>query len=139
MDIKEQLKDKKYIKAYSETKLFEKILKFAKAAGIKIIYIALILYYTLQKSTTPMWAKSMIVGALGYFILPIDFIPDFIPFVGYTDDLSALAGALVAVAMYVDEEVKQKSKEKLHIWFDKIENTELKSVDKKIKIQDGLN
>jgi uncharacterized membrane protein YkvA (DUF1232 family) len=139
MDIKEHLKDQKYTKAYSETKLFEKILKFAKAAGIKIIYIALILYYTLQKSTTPMWAKSMIVGALGYFILPIDFIPDFIPFVGYTDDLSALAGALVAVAMYVDEEVKQKSKEKLNVWFGKIDVTELKSVDKKIKKQDSLN
>ncbi|PKM63657.1 MAG: hypothetical protein CVU96_06795 [Firmicutes bacterium HGW-Firmicutes-20] len=139
MDIKEHLKDQKYTKAYSETKLFEKILKFAKAAGIKIIYIALILYYTLQKSTTPMWAKSMIVGALGYFILPIDFIPDFIPFVGYTDDLSALAGALVAVAMYVDEEVKQKSKEKLNVWFGKIDATELKSVDKKIKKQDSLN
>lgn len=139
MDINEQLKDKKYTKAYSQTKLFEKILKFAKAAGLKIIYIALILYYTLQKPSTPMWAKSMIVGALGYFILPLDFIPDFIPFVGYTDDLSALAGALVAVAMYVDEEVKQKSKDKLHIWFDKFDAAELKSVDKKIKNQDGLN
>jgi len=132
MNIRKRLKNQRYIKAYSEPKLFGKIFKFTKAAGIKIIYIALILYYTLQKPTTPVWAKSMIIGALGYFILPLDFIPDFIPFVGYTDDLSALAGALVAVAMYVDEEVKRKSQEKLHVWFGKFDVTDLKSVDNKI-------
>ena len=114
MNVKEELKNQKYIKAYSETKLYKKILRFAKAAGIKVVYIALILFYVLEKKTTPVWAKSMIIGALGYFILPTDFVPDFIPFFGYSDDLSALAGGLVAVAMYVDAEVKQKSKEKLH-------------------------
>jgi uncharacterized membrane protein YkvA (DUF1232 family) len=136
MNIQKRLKDQKYIKSYSETNLFSKIAKFAKAAGIKIIYASLILYYTLQKSSTPVWAKSMIIGALGYFIFPIDFIPDFIPFVGYADDFSALAGVLVAVALFVDEDVKKKSKEKLHIWFGNIDNAELKSVDNKIKNSD---
>lgn len=74
----------------------------------------------------------MIIGALGYFILPADFVPDFIPFFGYSDDLSALAGGLVAVAMYVDAEVKQKSKDKLHVWFGKYDDSELADVDRKI-------
>lgn len=132
MNVNEELKDQKYIKAYSETKLFKKILRFAKAAGIKVVYIALILFYVLKKNTTPVWAKSMIIGALGYFILPADFVPDFIPFFGYSDDLSALAGGLVAVAMYVDAEVKQKSKDKLHVWFGKYDDLELADVDRKI-------
>ena len=53
MDIKE-LKDEKYHDAYSEEKLFDKILKFAKSAGIKLIYLALLLFYTLQKSDAPL-------------------------------------------------------------------------------------
>lgn len=132
MNVNEELKNQKYIKAYSETKLYKKILRFAKAAGIKVVYIALILFYVLKKKTTPVWAKSMIIGALGYFILPTDFVPDFIPFFGYSDDLSALAGGLVAVAMYVDAEVKQKSKDKLHVWFGKYDDSELADVDSKI-------
>lgn len=132
MDVNEELKDPKYTKYYSEIRLFKKILKIAKSVGIRIIYTALVLFYTLQKPTTPVWAKSMIIGALGYFILPLDFIPDFIPFIGYTDDFSALAGALVAVAMYVDDEVKLKSKEKLNVWFGTIDDKELKKIDSKV-------
>jgi uncharacterized membrane protein YkvA (DUF1232 family) len=132
MDVNKELKDPKYTRSYSETKLFKKILKIAKSVGIRIVYTALVLFYTLQKPTTPVWAKSMIIGALGYFILPLDFIPDFIPFIGYTDDFSALAGALVAVAMYVDDEVKMKSKEKLNVWFGTIDDKELKKIDSKV-------
>lgn len=132
MDVKEELKDQKYTEAYSETKLFDKIIKFAKAAGIKVIYLALLLFFTLQQSTTPVWAKSMIIGALGYFIFPIDFIPDFIPIAGYSDDLTALASALVAVALYVDEDTKQKAKAKLRVWFGDYDESKLDSIDEKI-------
>lgn len=117
MEINEEIRDQKYVEAYSETKLFTKIMKFAKRAGIKVIYLALLLYYTLQKATTPMLAKSIIIGALGYFILPADLIPDFIPIIGFSDDLSALVSAVVAVALNIDEDIKWKAKEKLHVWF----------------------
>lgn len=132
MDVNEELKDPKYTEAYSETNLFEKIIKFAKAAGIKVIYAVLLCYFTLQKSTTPGWAKSVIIGALGYFISPMDLIPDFIPIVGFADDFTALAAVLICVAMYIDEEVKQKAKEKLHVWFGSYDEDELNKVDNKI-------
>lgn len=132
MDIKE-LKDEKYHDAYSEEKLFDKILKFAKNAGIKIIYLALLLFYTLQKSTTPPIAKSIIIGGLGYFILPLDIIPGFIPVVGFSDDITALFSVLVAVALYIDDEVKSKAKDKLSDWFGSYDASELKDVDQKIK------
>lgn len=137
MEVNRKKEEPTYTKSYSGTRLFEKILKFAKAIGIRIVYTALILFYTLQKSTTPKWAKSMIIGALAYFILPIDFIPDFVPFIGYTDDFSALAGVLIAVSMYVDEEVKQKAKEKLNVWFTTIDDAELKKID--VKIDKSVN
>lgn len=132
MDVKEELKDQKYTEAYSETKLFDKIIKFAKAAGIKVIYLALLLFFTLQQSTTPMVAKSVIIGALGYFIFPLDFIPDFIPIAGFSDDLTALVSAVAAVALYVDEDTKQKAKAKLHVWFGEYDESELDTIDNKI-------
>ncbi len=131
MDIKE-LKDEKYHDAYSEEKLFDKILKFAKSAGIKLIYLALLLFYTLQKSTTPTIAKSIIVGGLGYFILPLDFIPDFIPIIGFSDDLTALFSVLIAVALYIDDDIKSKAKSKLQVWFGDFDQKELEDIEDKL-------
>ena len=78
---------------------------------------ALSLYYTAQAPDTPAWAKTVITGALGYFILPADAIPDLIPAVGYGDDLGALAAALAAVAAHVTPEIKARAKEKAAEWF----------------------
>lgn len=132
MDVNEEVKDQKYTEAYSETKLFEKIIKFAKKAGIKVIYLALLLFFTLQQSTTPLLAKSAIVGALGYFIFPLDLIPDVIPIVGFSDDLTAMLSALAAVALYVNEDTKLKAKAKLHDWFGNYDESELDYIDTKI-------
>ncbi len=136
MDYQEEIKDEKYSKAYSEDGLFKKIFKFAKKAGIKIIYLALLLYYTLQKPATPNWAKSVIIGALGYFILPIDLIPDFIPLAGFTDDYAALTAALVAIAFYIDADIKEKARKKLHDWFGDYDHTELEEVNTKLEEQE---
>ena len=65
---------------------------------------------------TPVWAKTAIIGALGYFISPIDAIPDIMPVVGYTD-VGVLAAATAAVATYIDEDVKKKAKDKMKYWF----------------------
>jgi len=129
----EELKNQKYIKAYSETKFVQKIMKVAKNAGIKVIYVALLLFYTLQKATTPAWAKSAIIGSLGYFILPTDIIPDILPIAGFSDDITALLAVIVAVALYVDEDIKTKAKAKLRIWFESYEEIELKEIDDKIQ------
>lgn len=127
-----ELKERKYTEAYSEPKLFDKIKKFAKKAGIKVIYLALLLFYTLQQPETPRKAKSVIIGALGYFIFPMDLIPDFIPIAGFSDDLTALAGALVMVAMHVNEDTKRKAKERLRIWFGDYDQSELDNIDEKM-------
>ena len=132
MKFMDKLKEKKYITAFSEVNLIEKIKQFGKKAGIKVIYLVLLLFYTLQKSTTPKFAKSLIIGGLGYFILPADFLPDLIPGIGFTDDLTALISVVVAVALFIDEGVKTKAKERLHVWFENYDEEELVGIDRKI-------
>lgn len=127
-----ELKKEKYAQIFTEAKFFEKIRKFAKVSGIKVIYGALLLFYTLLEKNTPKLAKSIIIGALGYFILPTDMIPDFIPIVGFSDDLSAIMAALIAVALYVNQEIKYKAKERLHVWFGVYDEDVLRTLEKKL-------
>lgn len=121
-----------YEKSYSEESLFDKIKKFAQKAGISVIYAALLLYYTFMKAGIPIWAKATIAGSLGYFISPIDAILDITPIIGFADDLGALAMALVAVAMFIDDEVKNKAKSKLRDWFGDYDEDALKDIESKI-------
>ena len=105
---------------YSEPGLWSKIQKFAQQAGKDIIEKALILYFAAQSPNTPDWAKAAIYSALGYFIFPIDAIPDTIPVVGYTDDLAVMAAAMGAVAMSITPEIRMRAKKKLLDWFGKL-------------------
>ena len=106
-----------YSAAYSENSLWKKLAAFAATAGKKVVWGVLVLYYCCLDSDTPMKAKGPIVAALGYFIFPADAIPDVIPFVGYSDDLGALALALAFVAVHVKPEHRQRAEEKLKTWF----------------------
>lgn len=106
----------KYEKEYSESSLWTKIKNVAKKAGKEVIYNALLLYYALQSEKVSAKEKAMIIGALGYFILPIDLIPDVIPVVGYSDDLAVLI-AVIKMLTCVDDEVKDQARAKLAEWF----------------------
>jgi uncharacterized membrane protein YkvA (DUF1232 family) len=119
-------------RSYSESSFWIKLKRVAKKAGTKVVYIALLLYYVLQSPKVPLRAKAVIVGALGYFIAPIDIIPDILIGIGYTDDLGILLGALVSVAMYVDKEVKHKASLKIEEWFGTDAQDDLKDIDAKL-------
>ncbi|MCQ2147709.1 MAG: DUF1232 domain-containing protein [Bacteroidales bacterium] len=106
-----------YEKHYSEDKFWDKVKAVAKSAGSKLIYSALVLYYAAQSDKTPKWAKTTIYGALGYLILPVDLIPDFIPMVGFGDDLSVIVAATALVAMNITDDVKKQARQKLSDWF----------------------
>jgi len=108
---------KKYAPRYSEVGLWEKVRRFSKKAGVKTIYAALLCYYVLRSSSVSTEDKAIIWGALGYFILPIELIPDAIPVVGFTDDLAALVYALRTVWVNVTPEIKRQAAEKLRTWF----------------------
>ena len=58
-------------------------------------------YYCAFDRDTPLPVKATLVGALAYFILPVDAIPDVLPVIGFTDDAAVLAAAIKLVASHI--------------------------------------
>lgn len=108
----------KYKDKFSESGFVEKISRVAKRAGSKLVYAALILYYTLESPKVSLKEKAYIIGALGYLISPLDVVPDAIPIAGLGDDLAVLMFVLQRVWVDVSDDVKEKAKAKLSAWFD---------------------
>lgn len=122
----------KYTRKFSENKLWRKIGRYARQIGIKAVYSALLLFYAYRRADTPKWAKNIILGVLGYLLSPIDAIPDLSPILGYTDDLGVLGFGLVTIAAYINQEVRDNARKKLHDWFGAYNESELKEVDDKL-------
>lgn len=114
-----------YSNKFTQSEFYEKISRIAKRAGAKLVYVALVLYYTMQSDKVPVKDKAIIIGALGYLISPLDAMPDAIPIVGLTDDLGVLAFVLNKVWGNVSEDVKKKAMDKLNGWFDSAEIGEI--------------
>lgn len=109
----EVLDSNRYTESYSEESFFDKVRSTIKSAGLKLIYQALLLFYVTENPNCPMKIKAAIFAALGYFISPIDVIPDFTPIVGYSDDAGAIALAICLAQLYIDDEVKRKARNKI--------------------------
>lgn len=107
----------KYGRHFSEGGFWAKTAKVALRAGAGLVEKALVLYYVMRDGATPLWAKAAITGVLGYFILPIDLIPDFIPVAGFTDDLGAIGAAMLIVAAYVRDDHRDRARAKMKDWF----------------------
>ena len=114
-----------YANKFSQSEFAEKIARIAKRAGAKLVYAALILYYTLQSDKVSKADKAIIIGALGYMISPLDVIPDAIPIAGLTDDLAVLLYVLKKVWTGIDPEIVEQAKSKLSRWFDEEEIEEM--------------
>ena len=105
---KSKINDKellKYAYNYSEENLLHKISKFGAHIGLELLYKVAQLWCVLQKPEVPAKDKALIMGALGYLITPLDFLPDLTPVLGYSDDLVAISFALLKVQGYIDDEV----------------------------------
>ena len=100
----------KYEQHYNDSSFLDKVTKYGKLIGINALYKAVQLWFVLQKPDVPASTKAVIMGALGYLIAPLDFLPDLMPVLGYTDDFVAITFALIKVQGYIDEEVERKSK-----------------------------
>ena len=114
-----------YANRFSQSDFVEKISRIAKRAGAKLVYAALILYYTLQSDKVSKTDKAIIIGALGYMISPLDVIPDAIPIAGLTDDLAVLLYVLKKVWTGIDPDIVEQAKSKLSRWFDEDEIAEM--------------
>lgn len=118
-----ELRVLKFQKFYSKDGFWDKVKAVAKKASIKAVYTALTLYYALD--FMPMEKKAIVIGALGYFILPTDAIPDFVAFLGYTDDTTVLFMVYNTCKDIIDEKVKEQAKLKLSEWFGEIDERKL--------------
>ena len=84
-----------------------------RRVGRGFLRLAVAFWYCLLDPDTPTRAKAIILAAVGYFILPVDAIPDLIPVVGLTDDLGALALAVVAVLFHIKPEHRRRARERI--------------------------
>ena len=73
-------------------------------------------FYCATDRETPTRAKAVLLGALAYFILPIDVIPDFIPLLGFTDDAAVIATALATIT----DNLKPKHRDAARAWLDRL-------------------
>ena len=115
----------KYKEKYNKESFWNKIKSVGTKIGIKPLYAALILYYAIPKVS--LVDKAIIIGSLGYFIAPLDIVPDFIPLIGYTDDIAVLMWAFYKIksnATNIDDEVKEKAKNKIKSFFNSITDDE---------------
>jgi uncharacterized membrane protein YkvA (DUF1232 family) len=126
----DEFKSARYRKHYSDASFGDKLKRVAKVAGMKVVYPALLLHYLMKSDDVSLKAKLILSAALGYFILPIDFIPDFAPLLGFTDDLGVLLLILRQMAVHITPEIKRQAREHLHKWFGEADNIQLDLLDK---------
>lgn len=103
-----------YQKHFSERGFWNKISKVAVNLGRKTLFYALVLYYVLKSPDVSLGNKAIIMGALGYLILPVDLIPDFVPGLGLTDDAAAIKLAYDTVKASVTPEIISKAEQRVY-------------------------
>ena len=83
------------------------------AARIPFAKQVVSVYYSARDPETPLAAKGIMLGALAYFVLPIDAIPDILAGIGFTDDAAVIAALLAAVGSSIKPKHRQRAAEAL--------------------------
>ena len=107
----------KYAKYYDEDKFLKKLKKLAVRLGEEMVVRVLMLYFVLVSGKVPLKIRLLIIAAFGYLIMPSDLVSDFIPAMGFADDVAFLAYTYDQTVKYMDKNVRKKAEEKLQSWF----------------------
>ena len=70
-------------------------------------------YYCAMDPATPLQVKAILFGALAYFVLPFDLVPDFVALLGFADDAAVLYAAIRAVLPHIKPVHRDRAKEAL--------------------------
>ena len=106
LDVDKQLEN--HSEHYSDKKFLKKAKNEGKGLGFKALSAATTLYAALKSDQMPRSNKLIILGALGYFIFPFDFVADLLPLVGLSDDAFILIAALTKVFSSITDEMKDE-------------------------------
>lgn len=110
MDSKLQVN--KYLKYYNESAFKKKLLKLSGKLSSQLLTYVIVLYTLIKDKNIPNKTRLIFIAALGYFILPTDLVADFLPVLGFTDDLAFLTYAIGTASTYITPELLEKAKEK---------------------------
>lgn len=98
-------------KHYSDKKFLGKMKGLGGGLGYKALHAATTLYVALKSPDMPKANKLIMLGALGYFIFPLDLVADFLPLAGLTDDTFVILAALAKVYSSITDEMKIEADE----------------------------
>ena len=113
-------KKKKFERAYKERHFWKKIKKYLHKIGKELVEETLTLYYCMADPKTPREVKIVIICALGYLIVPIDLISDFIFPIGFIDDAAAIALVIKSARENITKAHKESARKKCNELFKKL-------------------
>ena len=105
-----------YSRHYSEQGFLLKVAKIARHSRKKVLHKAATLYVILLEPASPAWVKACIVGALGYFISPLDTLPDILPLVGFVDDAALMGLLMVEISACATLSVRERAETLANAW-----------------------
>jgi len=100
--------------------------------GQQAVYSVMLMVHAYRSKESPAWAKRVIIGALGYVLTPIDAVPDLTPLIGYTDDIGVLSFGLVAIASYINNDVRISARKDVKRMFGEVDLESLQEVDSRL-------
>lgn len=98
-------------KVKDESTVFKYIQQWGSKTGRELLTDVLWLWYS--KDSLPVGAVALALGAIGYFVAPVDLIPDAIPVVGFLDDAGIIAGAMKVLSSSLPQEARVKAEIKV--------------------------
>lgn len=122
---KKEIDTTAYADSYSEEGFKSKMKRVGKKMGGKLLYNVYVLYYVLKSRDVPVKIKAEIIGALGYVLVPLDLIPDFIPVAGFADDLAAITFAVHQAHAQITPGIQQQAEQKVYKMIGSTDDCEL--------------
>ena len=101
--------DEQDVKNFNDQGFLRKLARYALRLGRPIVEQLYALYFMLRSEATPMRSKMVIVGALLYFVSPIDLVPDILGPLGFSDDLAVIAMVFKQVKAYLTDDIRSKA------------------------------
>lgn len=99
--------------ARDEAGIFSEFWARFKSVGRKLPFAEdmLAAVYCALDPGTPTRVRALVVGAIAYFVMPIDGIPDILPMIGFTDDAAVIAATIAAIRAHMQPEHREKARE----------------------------